>query len=313
MGFFSREKKEKTRTEQVNYFEIGHTGQASQFREALESVYEPSQRFLALGKGAMQAFNEGRPENMQILCHALHKFSEHSSLNILLQLINSAHSEPADALASAFKTTSEANRKNILTRSLIYVCNAEDIKKYESFIEAALKNGADANTVEDGFPGSLLAKAVCEDASQHITDLLLTYGADANGALARANDRTKYTDAHKDILKGYVEKQKKLAAGVNPVTPRRVSAAQESDIRTILRQMQENIADLTEQVRAVAKQTACVPGLEEKIGDIGHSVDGLIEVIGYLVEDKKEQNAPREDGAQQAQNNPPAQRRPPAP
>ncbi len=208
--------------------------------------------------GAIEALDEGHPENIQILFQTLHKFDQGTTFRALYKLTVKTLEDPAAVMAQAFAATPESVRKEILTNPLPDVF-AYNINQNEKFIETILKNGANANVAKDGFDGALLAIAVINDASPKILNLLSDYGADANGALNRAYSNAQaYHSTHINILKIFKDKQDNKAEQ---------EKAPQEDIRTILKQIQENIGDLTAAVGILAERIDAQQAAQKKPQD----------------------------------------------
>ncbi len=252
--------------DKVNYSEIGRTGSPERFAQTLAKVSGSRKKILSLCDGAIEALDEGRPENIQILFQTLHKLGQGTSFRVLYKLTDAAREHAAAVMAQAFATTPETIRKEVLTNALAEVFDY-NLNENEKFIETVIKNGADANVAQNGFHGALLARAVVNNASPKILDMLSEYGADANGALNRAYSANQaYSSAHINTLKLLKDLQDKRAQAAKKPQDA-ANEASDEDVPTMLKQIQENIRDLTAAVGILAERIDAQQAAQKKPQD----------------------------------------------
>jgi len=243
--------------------EIGLNGTAEEFRKANKRAinkkgsgyygsYRGTEAQKELRKGALQAFHEGRPENIQIALLYSNEFKIHEGYvqnapdveknpceNILSELIKGG-ADPLDVINLALlANTAQDKRQAVLDNSLLKAIMNE-IDAGGAFIAALLNAGADANASVKGYKGFTLVRAVEKNQPLSVIEMLYKKGASFDDALEsmKANGwedkminrvkvlREKFTGQPADEVSASVAELRKEIAqlreqltGKNPAAP----------------------------------------------------------------------------------------------
>jgi len=239
----------KVVTNELAPFDIGLNGTVEEFREAnqkaLDNKSKSGEHFGAqeqreLQKGAIKAFQEGRPENVQTLLANPDEFQVRDSYytkediareKILSELV-SGNDRPVAVVLLALAKIPAQDQQEVLNRALLAVIR--NYTKVETFAGTLIEAGADANAEFDGFKGAILAWAVSKSQPLPVIELLCKKGANFEDTLFLL--RTKDWKAETATkLKVYREKITGEPATIE-VKPE------------VLQQMQDQIKELTERL-----------------------------------------------------------------
>ena len=247
--------------------DLARNGTADQFLQAFKKEIgadglgfrpsTPTDRVALLMQGAIEAFCEGRPESIQVLFQNLKtiKFGKLFRGNHRYDLFKQAlftlsekYNDRQAAIPLALAKVPEQDRQEILD-SALYDSVRWDFGG-ESFLALLLQSGADANATVDGSAGSILACAA-RMRSPGVIKLLHENGASFEDAiLALQANKEKWAKKNIDSLRFYQQ-----ALEGKPAT----AQTGDEDIRDILRQIQQQISDLTVKVERLESPAAAQP------------------------------------------------------
>ncbi len=148
-----------------------------------------------LRRGAVQAFHEGRPENIQTALlygaeFGIHdsyvslypKYPEDARQNILSDLINGGN-DPSDVINLVLLlNVADDERQAVLDRALLSIIR-KSLPGGEPYIAALLNVGADPNAGEDGYKGMTLAASLNYNQPLSVIDMLYKNGASFDDAI----------------------------------------------------------------------------------------------------------------------------------
>ena len=175
-----------------NYFEIGKNATAEEFRAANKKALKkrnPYTAQLELQRGAIQAFSEGRPENVQTVLSNLDEFriktrhnrydTSFEDISVIASLLRltEGNDNPSAAISLALEKIPEQAKQGVLDNLLykyIYSYGATT-----TFVDGLLKAGANANA----FEGQILAQAAARSRHISVVKLLHDNGASFDDAL----------------------------------------------------------------------------------------------------------------------------------
>lgn len=236
-----------------SYYEIGRYGTPEQFAQLLQNskanpggYYETDRRDLV--DGALRAFHEGRPENIQMVVanpEAVKSQRYHYVVpGVLLKLTEGSSDKLAVIIRALEKVPAEDQQKtlnNALNEALMYGIGDEP------FFAALLKSGANANVKVGGYAGGLLAAAACYKHPVSVIKLLHDNGASFEDALHGMHLRGHQTPDI-DRLKHYQEKVTgKPAVAAEAACQPGMDKALVALLETVLH-MQEQLVELTKKV-----------------------------------------------------------------
>jgi len=248
----SRKREEARAAELQRAFDTGLNGTAEDFCKANEAArnklggdygyhHVGDQEQRKLQKGALQAFQEGRPGNLQAMLAKPSDFTIYDYYGssetvdcekILSGLINGNDRQVAIITLALLKVP-EPEKQEYLNQRLY---NSVRENYYgEELVSTLLQAGANANGDFGGFTGAILARAIENSRPQAVVDLLYKAGASFEEALFYMKAK-KWDDKEIKALKAYQQK----------ITGKPVTVEVEPEILLEMRQM---IADLTEEVR----------------------------------------------------------------
>jgi hypothetical protein len=278
MGILNRKNKKKEFTaiadrKKKSPFETGKGGTIEELRaenqkaEKMRLRGDAADLRLNLISGAAEALCEGRPENIQTL------LAERDTFKLKYTQIRNAFYRLAEEkeggstvnkIDLALEKVPAQEKQDILNQTLCAVVDYAYEDKDEALIAALLKAGADANAEFDGQPGRILATAISNSFPTAIIKLMYDSGAPFEDALFRISTRP-YWDAENrresaiTKLKAYRE----VICG---------AAAAEADDKTqkMIRELQEQVADLTTEVRALREGRPAAAATQKKPGPGGY-------------------------------------------
>ena len=239
-------------------FEIGKDRTAEEFclanKQAFDKHSPDAQR--ELYRGAIQAFKEGRPENIQTVLSNPEEFkifsyyykninalgtTEIPPQETLLALIEGSDDPAANVILAIAKVS---ERQSFLNDTLHRVVQEKDA---ETLADALLKAGADANAEYDGSPGLILARAASEGQPRPMIELLLKNGANfadtlyMMGIKGWEEDSIKKVKIHRQEITG------------QPATEEGELLEAVGLLRKELAEMQEDITSMAERLPPVAE------------------------------------------------------------
>jgi len=199
-------------------FEIGLNGTADELRHANEKAgNRKDQKGAHIGdwdqrdlqRGAILAFQEGRPENLQTILANPSEFDVKSSQctekmnceKILLDLIKGSDNATFIIMLALAKVPTGQEKQDYLNRHLYYSVCDEYKGRGEDLVAAYLKAGADANA-ELGYnkaKGATLARAVDNNWPQPVIELLCKHGANFDDSLQLMEANSWHPDAIKNL------------------------------------------------------------------------------------------------------------------
>ncbi len=192
---FGRNKDEEKKEEVIppgpTPFEIGKNGTVDELflanNAALAKSDAPAQK--ELQRGAIEAFNDGRPGNIQTILSNPDTFKTWSyypkdrkdpAIEILIALTAEGE-RSAEIINLALDQLSEERKQQVLDKTLLEVVRGYNY--VESFVTALLEAGADVNAAFDGFKGLILARAVEKTQPPAVIELLYKNAASFDDAL----------------------------------------------------------------------------------------------------------------------------------
>ncbi len=204
----------------------------------------PEQRAQELQNGAIAAFREGHPENIQTLLAHPDLFP----LNIppqqmlcnLTKNVEDSEDKAAVILVAIDKIPEEQKQK-FLDKTLSDVFTTVEFHGEEPFITALITVGADANAVIAGAPGRAMAMAVTNGYPQTVIGLLHENGAKFEDALLRIQTKPFWDKDNRRELAVHKLKTYREAITGEP-------AVQESDVAKELGQLRAEIAALRDEL-----------------------------------------------------------------
>ncbi len=251
---FGKNKAKEPEAKGPTAFEIGKSGTVEEFTAANKEAFDLKMgaRQEELLKGAVSAFLEGNPENVQemIKNHDSFKIYSWPSTNkdmateALFQ-VTKGSSDPGSIIELALLNVAEDKKQSNLEHRLfnaIYYGIGD-----EAFVGNLLKAGAPANGVSSqGFAGYMLAGAISNSRSPAVVEALYKNGASFKDALfmMQANDFKEETIKR---LKVYRENITGEPAMIE-VTPE------------TMQQLMEMVSDLTKEVKDL-KSSAAKPAV----------------------------------------------------
>ena len=140
--------------DKTDYAAIGKNGTPDQCLQAFNKAsgsHLPTSRGKteSLAAGAVEAFDAGRPENIQTLLSDSKDYDADFLATTLYKLLERSDDQAA-VMELAFAKTSERVKKAVLDKVLVRALENDDLLE-ESFVAILLKSGADANITVDGY------------------------------------------------------------------------------------------------------------------------------------------------------------------
>jgi hypothetical protein len=222
-----------------NYFSIGKKRSPDKLLKALCSTksvdWETKSKNDSLLDGAVEAFHEGRPENIQkafLNAESIKNWHYRYPALTILQKVAAKSNDKATDINRTIALIPEHDREAILSKAL-----NDAVRKGiggETFYALLLEAGADANAKIDGYAGAILATAASNKVPISVIELLVNKGASFKDACTTMHS-LNYDPASINNLKHF---EKQITGG----------AAEEADVSDILREMQEQIRVLTEKL-----------------------------------------------------------------
>ena len=274
-------------------FNIGKDGTVKEFRDANQTankkvikyrdyIYEDMRDFTGdnaaqqqLFNGAVQAFKDGHPENIQTVFTNLDEFKEIDkprtesamfSMNLgrdfvvdTLKRLTQDSDRPSDIIDLALADVPEQDRQALLNSALRH-CVGSNFNGDKTFIAALLQSGANANAEFGDFKGLILGDAVMTGKSQPIVEMLLENGANFNDTLFTMQAQGYKEESinklrlYRDRITNDPASQETTAALLEKFRLQEETIAQQG--KTI-EQLRETMAELVERLPAQA-QTAAV-------------------------------------------------------
>ncbi len=229
-------------------FNAGKNGSVDQFlaaNKAASLIPDAGAGQQELQNGAIQAFKEGRPENVQAVLLNRDDFKidgKDAVADILLKLAG-GNDKASDIINLAVAKHTEQGKRSALSYALNDAISRNIGDK--SFYEALLKSGANAN-VENGrgFTGVILANAVTQHHSLSVVKLLHEKGASFDDArLLMQSDKKFWGTDCIESLNAYQEKITGKPAGITgDLSPK---------VLEIIEQLQQQVKDITERLDRV--------------------------------------------------------------
>jgi len=237
------------------FYDVGLNGTVDEFRQANKGAFDyryssgqhhgtQSQRDLQ--RGAIQAFLEGRPENLQTVFANLSEFkigveakfsTETVDRKKILFDLTEGSDRPAAIIALALAQICEPEKKQEVLDEVL--CDAVHCNPYpgeEAFVSALLKAGANANAEFMGSPGKILAMAITYAHPPRVVKMLYDGGASFDDALFRMRTKPFWDDKREMCIE-------KLKAYRQEITGEAATVEVRPEILLEMRQM---IADFTE-------------------------------------------------------------------
>jgi hypothetical protein len=228
-----------------NDFDIGNNGTEEKFVKKLGKTYtyasESRKNKLLIG-GAVQAFLQGRPENIQAAL--LHRTKTagylpyHNTTADILFDLSEKSTNKLDDITLALAKIPEDERKAVLNKVLHDALG--EIIGGEPFFSLLLEAGADANAVIDGHPGMLIVRAI--DANHPISVIKLLHDSGASFDDARTTMHGKGRDSA-DIAT--LDHYQKVLTGKTPDAETDQPAPEEADTRELLRAILAELKEIT--------------------------------------------------------------------
>lgn len=227
-----------------NYTGIGKKSSTEKFVKHLGRIksysWETESKNNKLIAGALQAFAEGRPQNIQsALANAKAVETwEHPALipSILLKVTEKSDDKKA-AMELALANVSANDREPLLSRALDKAI--ETNTGGEDFYALLIKSGANANAAIDGFAETPLVTATVARSPFTVIKLLHDNGADLSEAITTMHSQGRNSDEI-NRLEHY---KQKLEGNKSQAAP--VAVEGEEDIRESLSEIKQQLRDLT--------------------------------------------------------------------
>ncbi len=232
----------------MSLLDVGTHGTTTDLDQASSMLFDPSNPDAGkLLQGAIQAFNEGRPENVQHILTNPQKFRTYrdyygNNVDVATQTLTTlvtGKDYAVEILTLALAKVPAEAKQDILNQTLVsHIFNSG--KPSETFINTLIEAGADANApTKDGFKGHVLAFAVEKSKPLPVIELLYKNGASFDDALFLMQVK-KWKKESMDNLKVYREK----------VTGQ--PATEEGEILKVLKLLREDIAEMTKRLPSEA-------------------------------------------------------------
>ena len=175
-------------------FEIGKNGTVEQLLQANETALgkgDIAVQQSSLREGALAAFQEGRPENLQTILSCPQEFSigHYGARNIFYILIK-GKDDPVAVIKLALDKVPAPEQQEILDEALYAAVDCDSYERDKDLISALLQMGADTNIERNGLPGLVMALAITNAFHPDIIKLLYDNGASFKDAENRINIRT---------------------------------------------------------------------------------------------------------------------------
>ena len=269
---FGKNKNKEPDVKPPSAFEVGKSGTVEEFTAANKEAFDlqSGARQEELLKGAVSAFLEGNPENVQEI------LKNPDSFKIFCSWPNPNRDMATEALFEVTKDSGDP--VSIIDLALLNV--PEDDKKKrlqnrlynaiqfgvgdEPFVENLIKAGAPANAeTDEGFAGYILARAIDKSRSPAIIEALYKGGASFKDALFLMQTKNWNEETIKR-LKVYREKVTGEPAAIE-VTPE------------TLQQIREQMVELTKRFDALTPDAS--QQLKEQMTELTRQVGGLTEEV----------------------------------
>ncbi len=232
-----------------DYFKIGQTVTPDQFLTTYKSKAqnnEYSNNARDMIAGALKAFGEGHPANVQAALAHVEELQSYNYTNMATRILHQLPERYGDKLKDlemAIAEVPEKDRKDFLSKALYAAVNYRIGD--DRFCELLLEAGADANYAVGGHAGIMLVVAACNQQSMNVIKLLHEHGASFEDALMTMHCQNRKTD---DIerLKFF---QQKLT-GVAEQKPASLAAPdlQSDDVRVLLAEILEQMKEITKRL-----------------------------------------------------------------
>ncbi len=238
-----------------DYSDIGKNGPSEKFLKVYKDkaqYHTYSTKAYNMINGAIAAFYEGRPENVQAAMANEKSIRSYNywqlAPNVLFKITEKTNEKLANINLAVAKIP-EQDRKEFLSTALNNAFG-NNIGN-EVFYSTMLQAGADANASIDGHAGALLVTAACNKQPISVIKLLYDNGASFDDALTTMHSQGHET-ADIDRLKFFEEKvtgSKPAPAKAEPaVQPIPVAVTQDADVRELLVLILEQMTEITKRL-----------------------------------------------------------------
>lgn len=246
-------------------FDIGKDGTLDELKRAVEEArgknrsgyHKGAEDQWTMYEGAVAAFKEGRPENLQAILQDPDAFSvperysmiqTPSRYKFLEKAIDGAE-DPAAAVTLALAGIPAEERQDMLDDLL---CATVCYLKNEKLVEGLLGAGADPQADLSGFTGLTLARAIEASQTPAVIKRLVDNGADFDDAAFAMMSNNWGAD---NLAKLNVYKLQLFGTPLSGPAAAEASA-DDAELRDVIRDMRAEMKALTQEVRSLREELA---------------------------------------------------------